>query len=49
VATLRTAEKQRGLKASEAPARGYPEEYFANIIEDPKMLEQLCDEVREHL
>ncbi len=31
------------------PKEIYEEGYFSNIIEDKKMLGQLCDEVREHL
>lgn len=42
---------QAGLKAlsDAAGERGYPDGYFSGIIEDPKMLGQLCDEVKEHL
>jgi two-component system chemotaxis sensor kinase CheA len=27
----------------------YPDDYFDHIIQDPKMLGQLCDEVKEHM
>jgi len=41
--------------APETPAPGgppedvYPDDYFAQVIADPNLLSQLCDEVKEHL
>jgi len=32
-----------------APAGTYPDDYFAQVIADPGLLNQLCEEVREHL
>jgi two-component system, chemotaxis family, sensor kinase CheA len=51
VASRRSAEPEApeaGPIAAAKP-RGYPDDYFSNVIEDKKMLGQLCDEVREHL
>jgi two-component system chemotaxis sensor kinase CheA len=40
---------QTGPGESGAGGSPYPEGYFAQVIADPHLLSQLCDEVREHL
>ena len=49
--TTKQPESPTGTKASEGVhiANEYTEGYFSNIVDDQKMLSQLCDEMKEHL
>jgi len=52
VPALAALAREAGEAAAGVPdsaIAGYGEDYFDNIVEDKKMLIQLCDEVREHL
>jgi len=45
----RAAEPAPAEPADQAPGPVYPPDYFSQVIADPNLLSQLCDEVKEHL